>query len=372
MTGGPRRESPKAGRGTNAAADDALRASFRRQAQACRDLGSPFTARVCELFAARLEPEGAVAGVLFDWPGDPTAVGDALALRLTGALHALVLDGRCPALTAVYPPHHETAGDNALWAALAHALDEHADVILERLKSAPQTNEVGRAAVLLPGFLTVARLTGRPLVLSEVGASAGLNLLWDRFRYHLGAVAWGDSSASVRLHVRWAGPPPPVAAVAIRERAGCDLAPLDPAAPADRLRLLSYTWPDQAERLARTRAALAVAAREQHRVERAHALDWLERRLAHVHDAAAHVVYHTIAWQYLDTAARARGQALMTAAGARATATAPLAWLRLEADGRKPGAALTLTLWPPGTEQQIARACFHGRWIDWSGWDATG
>ena len=56
----------------------------------------------------------------------------------------------------------------------------------------------------------------------------------------------------------------------------------------------------------------------------------------------------------------------MQEAGRRATRQAPLAWLRFEMDGqKKPGAALTLTLWPAGEEILLARADFHGRWIDW-------
>ena len=352
--------------------DATLRAALHRQAEACRNLGSPFTARLCDLLAARLRSGGAVADALFAWPGDPTAAGDAVPLRLTGALHALVLDGRCRALSAVYPPHDAASGDDALWSALEQALTEHVGVILDWLKGPPQTNEPGRAAALLPGFLTVAALTGRPLVLSEIGASAGLNLLWDRFHTRLGARDWGDPAAPVRLRPRWAGPPPPAAAVTVHARAGCDVAPLDPALPADRLRLLSYIWPDQAERLARTRAALEIARSERVPVDRADALDWLERRLTKAPTATAHVVYHSITWQYLSERARDRARALLAAAGSRATRRAPLAWLRLEHDGRQPGAALTLTLWPPGAERQIARADFHGRWVDWTGWKEGG
>lgn len=66
-------------------------------------------------------------------------------------------------------------------------------------------------------------------------------------------------------------------------------------------------------------------------------------------------------------AARARIETALAAAGARATAAAPLAWLRLEGDGTEPGAALTLTLWPGGATRLLARADYHGRWIDWRG-----
>lgn len=80
-----------------------------------------------------------------------------------------------------------------------------------------------------------------------------------------------------------------------------------------------------------------------------------------------HLVYHTIAWQYFPTAAKARGLALLEAAGARATLASPLAHLAMEADAQEQGAALTLRLWRGGPVQDITlgRVDFHGRWVEW-------
>ena len=139
-----------------------MQASFRQHAKACRHLGSPFTARLCDLFADRPLPDGPVAQRLERWPGDANVTGDAVPLRLAGALHALVLAERDPGLATVYPPYHEEADDEALWQALHNAVDRHADFIAKRLDSPPQTNEVRRSAALLPGFMTVASLTGLP------------------------------------------------------------------------------------------------------------------------------------------------------------------------------------------------------------------
>ena len=110
-------------------------------------MGSPFTARLCALAADRLAPGGAVADRLLGWPGDPRA--DVLPLRLAGALHGLVLEARAPDLAAVYPPND--APDDALWPAVAAALDTHAAYILARLDGPPQTNEAQRSAALAPG-----------------------------------------------------------------------------------------------------------------------------------------------------------------------------------------------------------------------------
>jgi hypothetical protein len=113
-----------------------IRESFRRQAKACADLGSPFTARLCTLAAERLTAEKPVGAMILGWPGNPDGTGDALALRLAGTLHALVRYGQDPALSAVYPPN--AVDDNKLWAAVEVALRSDEAFILERLQSAPR------------------------------------------------------------------------------------------------------------------------------------------------------------------------------------------------------------------------------------------
>ncbi|WP_113424482.1 DUF2332 family protein [Rhizobium cremeum] len=344
---------------------DVVRQSFLRQAKACSDLGSSFTARLCNLAAERLDEDTAVGDHILSWQGDPTGTGDALALRLAGSLHALVLLGSDVSLAAAYPPN--AVDDETLWQACKTAFRRDEAFILERLLSAPQTNEVRRSAALLPGFLTIAQLFGKPLVLSEVGASAGLNLQWDRYSYRLGDFVWGPESP-VALAPEWQGPPPPAAEIHIAERSGCDLNPLDPASPEDRLRLMSYIWADQSDRLERTRHALEIAVENRLAVERSDAIEWLERRLTTSRPGAVHVVYHTIAWQYLPEELKSRGEELIANAGSRATIDSPVARLQMEADGKPDGAAMTLQVWPDGEKHEIGRADFHGRWIKWKGW----
>ena len=346
-----------------------VRQSFLRQAKACDDLGSPFTARLCRLVAGRLTDNTEVGRQLLRWRGDPTSAGDALALRLAGALHALVRSGRDPALAAVYPPHGD-ADEESLWAAIDAALRNDEAFILDWLRSPPQTNEVRRSGALVAGFLTIAGLFGKPLVLSEVGASAGLNLQWDRYAYRLGAVSWGPAS-SVTLSPDWEGAAPPKANLVVSGRAGCDLNPLDPSNAADRERLAAYIWADQADRLERTRNALEIAAASGLRIDRADAVEWLSERLARPQAGSVHVVYHSIAWQYFPQDLKARGEALIAEAGARATMDAPLARLQMEADDKPDGAAITLQVWPSGERHEIGRADFHGRWVKWKGWPAA-
>ena len=326
-------------------------------------MGSPFTAQLCQLAAERLDAATFVGRTVLSWPGQPRA--DALPLRLMGALHALVLSGRSPELATVYPPQPVPHQD-VVWQALESAFVDHGDFIGDTLTSPPQTNEVARSSALLGGFLTIASETGRPLALSELGASTGLNLLWDRFHYTINDKMWGDGSSAVHLEPEWSGPAPPVEQeLEVVDRAACDLNPLNPAEPADRLRLLSYVWADQSERISRLNAAMDLAAAADVRVEGDDAASWIEHRLAGQPDGSVHVVYHTVFWHCVARATRERIQQLLEAAGAEATADRPLAWLRLEADSKKPGAGLTLTTWPEGRTRLLARADFHGRWVAW-------
>lgn len=341
-----------------------VRDAFREQAAFCAGMGSPFTARLCRLVAERLEPGDAVADRVLGWPGAAGGRSDALPLRLAGALHGLVLEGRDAPLAAVYPPH--AADDASLWAAVRGALEEHAPYVLVRLEGPPQTNEPQRSAALTPGMLTIAARAGLPLVTSELGASAGLNLSWDRFSYQFGGARWGDPAASVRIVPEWDGPEPPVLEARVAERAGVDRAPVDPVR--DRLRLLSFVWADQTARMERLAGAIDIARRHDIRVERGDAVDWLAQRLATPRPGCTHVVYHSIFWQYLAPEAQARATDLMHDAGTRARDAAPLAWLRMESDGEAPGAAITLTLWPGGETRLLGRVDFHGAWVRWTGW----
>lgn len=342
-----------------------VRDAFIEQGKACERLGSPFMARLMPLIAARLDPASPVGAACLGWQGEPGPRGHSLPLRLAGALHGLVLDGTAPALAAVYPPNE--ADDDALWGAVAGAMAQHAPRVLDWLTRAPQTNEVRRAAAITAALCWAQAQVGpRPVILSELGASAGLNLNLDRFAVMLDGQAIGPDAPALRLAPEWRGPhrpdPQPVRVI---DRRGVDLAPLDPADPDDRLRLLAYLWPDQPDRLARTRAAISLPPAP---VDAEDAAPWLERRLRHARPGALHVVYSTIAAQYFPAETRAAITAHLHRAGAAASADAPLIHVEMEADDAAPGAGLTAALWAGGAAQRVSlgRVDFHGAWIAWS------
>jgi hypothetical protein len=341
----------------------AVHASFVKQIDWCERLGSPFTAIILRLVLADMEAVGSTADLTQGWPGDPVA--DALPLRMAGALHALVLTKAEPDLAGLYPPN--PIEPERLRAALHDVLQRQRAFIATFLKSPPQTNEVGRSAVLIGGFLTIARETGLPLRLLEIGASAGLNTIWDRYHYRLGEAQWGNPQSPVRLAPRWLGPPPPVdAPLRIAERRACDIAPIDPSDDFESLRLRAYVWADQRERLERLEAAILIARAAAPGVERADAAEWVEARLQERAEGAA-VLYHSIMWQYLPDVTRAAITESVRRASRGANEAAPLAWLRFEPRTPETPPELRLTLWPDGRERRLAVAQPHGADISWSG-----
>lgn len=344
-------------------AEPQIRRAFRGQGKSCAMLGSPFMARLMPLVGERLSPNGAVARRILDWPGDVGSGGQSVPLRLAGALHGLVLDGADPDLAAAYPPH--AVSDEDLWAAVEGALTRHETRLMTWLDSAPQTNEVRRAAALIPAIWWALGHHDLPVVLSELGASAGLNLSLDRFALRIGDAVHGPADSPVQLAPDWTGAHPGPHPIRVADRAGVDRNPLDPHDPEAALRLLAYLWPDQPHRLALTRGAIALS---QGRPARDDAAPWLARRLSSPRPGRLHVVYNTIAWQYFPPQTQAAALAALEAAGARATADAPLAHIAMEADGDPAGAALTARLWPgedAGRPRLLARVDFHGRWIGW-------
>jgi len=340
-----------------------IRKTFFDQANACSALGSPFTGKLLELLGQNLSRETAIGARVLDWQGDASNHGDAVALRLAGALHALVLQKKHATLTEAYPPND--ASEDQLWQAVQLALREDAGQIQQWMNSPPQTNEVRRSAALMPVFLSLQEQFGLPLVTSELGASAGLNLNWDMFHLTLNNVGFGKPSSTVHLSPSWTGPLPPNCPPAVIGKAGCDLNPLDP--EHDSLRLRAYIWPDQTARMARTKAAIEIARKQQVPVACSDAESWLKQRLATRHTGAVHVVYHTIAWQYFPKDTQMACTTALHAAGEAATPNAPIAWVSLEADGKGHGAGLRAMVWPPGQEYDLGRADFHGRWVNWNG-----
>ena len=338
--------------------------AFRDQSETCARMGSPLMARVLHILAENWDADSALGQKMAQFQGDIGPAGHSLPLRICGGLHALVLQQRDTALRGAYPPN--SSSDAVLERAVLSALKTHQDFLIDWTKSPPQTNEVRRSAALIAMAHVALSRFERPVVLSELGASGGLNLMWDRFALDTGHGRLGPEDAVLTLDPDWTGGVPPQAYPQVVDRSGIDLNPLNPKDPADLLRLTAYLWADQPHRLALTRAAASVM---DARVEKGDAINWLEARLASAPKGHMHIIQHTVAWQYFPVHAQRRGTALIEAAGARATPETPLAWMQMETDGDTTGAigaALTLRLWPGDLTLHLGRADFHGRWVKWT------
>lgn len=149
----------------------ALAAILRAHAGYCRKTNTPFYADLMELMADEVDAGGPIAELIAPDATDPEA---GYRLRVLGGLHRMVLGGDAPDLARHYP---STGGDGdaaAAWPRIRELLNDPPAAVRDALTRPPQTNEVGRSASLVGGFLVVARDTGLPLRVLELGSSAGL------------------------------------------------------------------------------------------------------------------------------------------------------------------------------------------------------
>jgi hypothetical protein len=179
------------------------------------------------------------------------------------------------------------------------------------------------------------------------------------------------------LRSEWQGGVPAEAGANLQviRRAACDAKPIDLGHADEGLRLASFIWPEQAERLARLNTARAETARLMARsgvhVEALAAAAFVARELAAPPPGCATVVMHSVVWQYIPAAEQAAITASIEAAGARASAAAPLAWLRFEPLAGDGHVELRCRYWPAGADHLLARCHPHGGHIVWQA-DAPG
>lgn len=324
----------------------------------CERLGSPLYYALLSSVANDLESSGVSWRILEPHAGDPPR--SLLPLRFLGIIHRFVLEGKLPRLAAYYPSAGGTADPARVWNALREALEENCELLQSSMPAAVQTNEVTRCCALLPGFLKIARRTRLPLRLLEIGASAGLNLRWDQYRYESTTGSWGRSDAAVVFDNPYAGMPSAFdVQVSIAERRGCDLNPIDPTTTDGRLTLLSFIWADQVGRFKQLANAIEASRQVPVPLDAASAIEWLEKQLAIPRAGVATVVFHSVLLLYFSREERERLREFLASAGEQATADAPLAWLSMEAGERETD--VHLTLWPGGERKLIATSGYHGR-----------
>lgn len=288
---------------------------------------------------------------------------------LLGAAHYLLLDGLAHPAAAYYPTlgGTEAPGPQA-FAAFKDLCLSRRDAVAALLRSRrTQTNETRRCTYLLPAFAVAANEGGgRPLALIELGPSAGLNMLWDRYGYSYGdGRIYGDPASPVQLATELWGdiqPPLPERLPEVAWRVGVEVKPVDLDDP-DAVRWLeALIWPENVARVARLRAAVALAREARPRIVAGDALHLLPDLIAEAPGEATLCVYHTHVTYQLTAELRGQLDELLEREGRRR----PLLRLSCEGFGAE-HARLTITSYaggPPAT-RLLAITPGHANWIEW-------
>jgi hypothetical protein len=266
-----------------------------------------------------------------------------LPLRLLGGLHYLVLSGL------------------ASWDDVDDALDRHGDFLRRHAaEQQVQTNEVQRSYALLPAFLSVA--DGRPLDLLELGPSAGLNLVWDRYAYRYRTGTWGDSDLVLAGDDRV---PPPASLLArgvrVARRRGVDRSPVDVTTEHGARVLESFVWADQTERLERLRRAIEILRADPPELITGDYVQLLGSLLADSLDGSQSIVFQTASTMYLTPEElESLSRAMHAAALVR-----PFTYLGTNQGPDNVGYALEAQRFPGGEIERLAVFDFHGEWLEW-------
>ena len=297
-------------------------------------------------------------------PGQPHAN------LILGAVHFLLLRGADEPLKRFYPTVGGTvsAETEDPFPDFRAFVGRHVARIQPLIETrVTNTNEVGRSALLHPGFAMAGRAANATLSLIEIGPSAGLNLIWDKYgvRYCKGAArAVINESAPLVIECELRGDEVPSvssATLSVASRLGLELNPVDLSNADDRDWLRALIWPDQVSRLERLDKAIALFAKEKPPIRAGDALMLLPDALSQVPHGVTPVVYHTIAVYQFSREMREALESILTVAGLRR----PVLRLSFEFDGQL--YILSLIRYADGVreETRLASCHPHGTWIEW-------
>ncbi len=292
-----------------------------------------------------------------------------------GAVRYLLLDGLDHPLGEVYGGR-SSADPGPLFLDLCRA---HRSDLLALLQTRRvQTNDCGRSAILGPALTWVAERLPGPYCLVDVGASAGINLLCDRFRLDYGrhgTTGSNDSTVQIRCEVTGGDPPIADRLPALAQRVGIDLSPIDLSDPADARWLLACVWPDTG-RAERVQASIRLAQQDMPTVVAGRANAVIPSVIAGLPAGATAIVTTTWAFGYFSEQERAEFVDLLCAESGRR----PIAWVSAEGTGTVDALAAVGAGDPEGpdvlgallldggvgTADVLAHVHPHGNWIDWS------
>ncbi len=368
---------------------DNLAEQFRKFATGVRRDGAARYARICEGVAA----DATLLGLVAEAPPDQRRPNILLA-----AVHYLLLTGISDPLAAHYPTVLAWRGEDPTSAldpcvedpfpSFAAFCARHRDAVLRLVASrATQTNEVGRCSGILPALSTVGERAGMPLALVDVGAAAGLNLLFDRYAYEYaygdgGVVSAGDAGSPLVLRCSVRKGRVPTSSPSVAARVGLDRRPVD-VHDDDQVRwLLACQWPDHFDRfeVAHLAIELARSLREPPAVHHGDAVTDLASVTASLPTDMHLCVLHSWVAAYFTPAE----QRCLADVVEQLAASRPVSWLFAEAPYEVPGlpvppppgpkvrGATALVLVEQGPRQgrtthRLADMHSHGRWLHWYG-----
>lgn len=325
-----------------------------------RQRGAPLYVRLAEAIGGDRELRALAQSAK---PGQPPAN------LILGAVHFLLLRGADHPLRAFYPTLNPGGAAGDPFPPFRDFVMRYRSAVAELVATRiTNTNEIGRSAILHPGFRVLAEETGRPLYLVEIGPSAGLNLNWDS--YGVAYVRDGqrfeteapDAPLVIEAGLRGAGVPPLGAPPEVAGRVGLELNPVDLGDADARDWLRALVWPDHVARLARLEKALAIAAGRTPPIRAGDALALLPEALAEAPKDAALCVYHTVVTYQFSREMREALENLLTAASLRR----PVHRLSFEwaGDNFYP---LRLARHHDGAkaERTLALCDPHGAWLEW-------
>jgi len=295
---------------------------------------------------------------------------NALPNLFLAAVHLLLLKGERHQLAAFYPSLNNASQHyDYVYPYFRSFVLEHKDEIGKIIKTrSVQTNEVGRCAVLVPAFELLARQAkNRPLALIEIGSSAGLTLLWDRYHYRYDEnMQCGPLSSPVQIECQLRGekrPPVPEEFPKIASRLGIDLNPVDLNNPENVEWLRALVWPEQRKRVRQLELAIQLAKAAPPKIVAGDALDILPSLIDKIPDDARLCIYHSFALSLAGGKPRERLELLL----AKASAKRNLLHISLEWPKNSEFPLLSFASLNRGerTEKTLARCQAHGEWIEW-------
>ena len=295
---------------------------------------------------------------------------DALPNLFFSAVHFLLLKGEHHQLAAFYPSlnnnskHYDLAYPYFRSFVLEHK-SEIGGIITTR---SVQTNEVGRCAVLVPAFELVARQAkNRPLALIEIGSSAGLTLLWDRYHYQYNkGLQCGNPDSPVQVECLLRGekrPPVPDRFPEIVSRLGVDLNPVDLNDTENVQWLRALVWPEHKKRADQLEFAIEMARHDPPPIVRGDALDLLPSLIERVPDDSQLCIFHSFTLSLANAKPRERLEWMLKEASERRN----LFHISFEWPKNSETPLLGLASLEGGrsAERVLARCNTHGEWLEW-------